>query len=226
MNELVHIKGKDIFTNTFIIADGTENKHKNVKELILKYEKQLKSFGTLAVLNGESTGGRPEQYYDLNEMQATFLITLLRNNDVVVNFKLELVKEFYRMRCFILEKQTAEWQQTRLQSKQVRLQETDAIKELVEYAKSQGSQNADMLYMNYSKLVKQLAGYDKRDAADTDALMMIIAFERGLFGIISSEMMVDTPYKNIYRKAKQELTQLKLYWTRPALHNSNQAAIV
>ena len=221
MNELVQIKRNDVYTDTFIIADGTENKHKNVKELIVKYEKQFKSLGTLYVLNGESSGGRPEQYYELNEPQSAFLMTLLRNSDKVVDFKLKLVKEFYAMRKFILERQTADWQQARLQSKQTRLQETDAIKQLVEYARSQGSEHADKLYLTYSKLVKSLAGYEKRDATDSDTLIMIIAFERTLFGIINSEMELDTPYKQIYQKAKQELTQLKLYWSRPQLAQAN-----
>lgn len=34
----------------------------------------------------------------LNEPQATFLITLFRNTDIVINFKSELVAEFWRMR--------------------------------------------------------------------------------------------------------------------------------
>ena len=69
------------------------------------------------------------------------------------------------MHRLLMEKQTVDWQQARLQSKQVRLQETDTIKILIGYAKAQGSQNADKLYVVYSKLVKQLTGHDSRDMA-------------------------------------------------------------
>ena len=62
MNELVVLKKNDCFTTSRVIAEGTNNKHKNVKELILKYKKDLQEFGTFSVLNGESTGGRPEEY--------------------------------------------------------------------------------------------------------------------------------------------------------------------
>jgi len=89
-NRLVSVKGNDVFTNSLIIAEGTGNKHKNVKELIYKYENDMKDLGTLSVLNGESKGGRPEQYYILNEEQALFAITLLRNSKMVVAFKKEL----------------------------------------------------------------------------------------------------------------------------------------
>ena len=30
MNELVIIKGKELFTNSLVIADGTQNEHKSV----------------------------------------------------------------------------------------------------------------------------------------------------------------------------------------------------
>ena len=43
-------------------------------------------------------GGRPTKVANLNEQQATFLITLLRNNNVVPDFKAELVERFFKMR--------------------------------------------------------------------------------------------------------------------------------
>jgi len=119
------------------------------------------------------------------------------------------------MRRLLLEKQTQEWQQTRLQSKAVRLQETDAIKQLIDYAKQQGSKNAGKLYMTYSKLVKDLVGYETRDTADTDMLLAIMAFEKTLFGIITVEMEQQTHYKAIYQSVKKQLQQLKIYWCTP-----------
>jgi len=132
-------------------------------------------------------------------------------------WKLKYIAAFNSMERFLLEKQTAEWQQTRLQSKQARLRETDAIKSLVEYARAQGSQNAEKLYVVYSKLVKQLAGYENRDSADTDTLIEIISFERLLFGIITTEMTQNTPYKKIYQKAKKQLFEIRRLWLVPQL---------
>lgn len=49
-------------------------------------------------------GGRPTKIYMINELQATFLMTLLINSNIIVEFKLELVKKFYMMRQLLREK--------------------------------------------------------------------------------------------------------------------------
>ena len=68
----------------------------------LKFKSDIEEFGTLSILNEESTGGRPMEVFLLNEEQATFVITLLRNSKVVVKFKKELVRQFYAMRRFLI----------------------------------------------------------------------------------------------------------------------------
>lgn len=76
MNNLVELKGNDVFTTSLVIAEGTGVAHRKLKVTLRKYEKQLKALGLLASYQAESTGGRPEEIYRLNEEQATFLITL------------------------------------------------------------------------------------------------------------------------------------------------------
>lgn len=99
--------------------------------------------------------GQKQKIYLLNEQQATYLVTLLENNAIVRKFKLELVKQFYQMRQLLLEKQTQLWRNTRTESKINRLMETDEIKRLIEYAKAQGSKNADKYYIIFSKLANK-----------------------------------------------------------------------
>lgn len=43
-------------------------------------------------------GKREKKVYRLNEQQATLLVTFMRNNEVVTEFKVELVRQFYAMR--------------------------------------------------------------------------------------------------------------------------------
>lgn len=209
MNELVVLKGNNVFTDSKVIADGTGNQHKNVKELIVKYQNEMREFGTLSVLNVESNGGRPEQYYQLNEEQATFLITLLRNSATVVAFKKELVRQFYEMRRFILEKQTSAWIETRQQGKLTRKSETDVIKQLIEYAKNQGSEHADMLYMTYSKLANKMAGIKKRDEATVMQLNNLSLMENIILNCIQSGIMLEKHYKDIYQDCKRRLEAFK-----------------
>lgn len=81
-----------------IVAERTENQHKNVLELIRNYGDDLSAFGQVAFETRDGYQGHKVRVAHLNEQQATLLITYMRNSDVVRAFKLELVKQFYEMR--------------------------------------------------------------------------------------------------------------------------------
>jgi len=156
--------------------------------------------------------GRKEQIYDLNETQATFLITLLRNTETVVAFKLALVQEFYRMRRFLMEKQTADWQQSRKIGKQSRKEETDVIlTKLIPLAESQGSKNSGKLFMTYSKLVNSTLGIEagQRDCLSVEYVDAIRFMERAISNIIAQESENGTHYKEIYQICKAKCGIIK-----------------
>ncbi len=210
MNELVTLKNNDVFTDSLVIAEGTKSKHKHLKNLIAKYENDLNDFGKVYFLKGtlKTNGGIQEiSYYQLNEEQATFLITLLRNSKVVVAFKKELVKQFYQMRQLLLEKQTPHWQNTREESKVSRLMETDEIKRLVEYAKEQGSKNADKYYITFSKLANKAVGLDsgQRDNATAGQLNNLVLIENIINNVIKDGIKKEIYYKEIYQECKSRI---------------------
>lgn len=213
MYELVEVKGNEVFTTSEIIADGTNNKHKSVKAIIQKYAKNLEEFGTLRFSDLKSTnlkGGRPERVYFLNEQQATFLMTLLRNDGVygvIVEFKKRLVEEFFRMREFIRQKQSDEWEKTRIASKENRLKETDVIKLLAEYAKEQGSENPNKLYLVYTKLAKMVVGGNRNEMSITD-LNNITLIENIILQTIRLDMAMGMHYKDIYKDCKDRVDKV------------------
>lgn len=210
MNELVYLKKDDAFTDSLIIAKHSGVDHRKVKSLIRKYRSRLQGFGKLSSpCEVESTGGRKATYYELNEEQATFLITLMKNTEAVVSFKANLVSEFYKMRKFIAEKQTATWLETRQQGKLTRKAETDVLKQLVEYAKKQGSGHADMLYMTYSKLANKYAGVDKRDNATVMQLNNLSLMEHIILNVIQNGITAGMYYKEIYKASKTRLESMK-----------------
>ena len=93
MNTLVKFIGNDVFTDSMVIAEGTGNQHESVVSLIKTHQKSLKKFGNIRftdLKSGNPKGGRPTRIYQLNEPQATLLVTFLDNNDIVVEFKVEL----------------------------------------------------------------------------------------------------------------------------------------
>jgi phage regulator Rha-like protein len=211
MNELVMVKGNDIITDSLIIAEGTGYEHHTITRKIRDFSNDFKELGNLDVTS-KYNGGNPVKIYNLNEPQASYLITLLENNDIVRRFKLDLVKEFYRMRRFILERQSAEWQQSRLTGKQIRRDETDVIlMRLIPLAESQGSQNAEKLYMTYSKLVNSTLGIEagQRDNLPTAYVDAIKFLENAIENIISIEVDKGTHYKEIYQICKAKCQIIK-----------------
>lgn len=109
MKDIVFIEPNHLksvpFTTSDVIAEYAEVQHHTVTRLIQKHESDLKEFGILRFKIEEITGrGQPEKHYELNEAQATLLITFLKNTAPVRKFKIDLVREFYRMREELLKR--------------------------------------------------------------------------------------------------------------------------
>lgn len=206
MNELVYLKNNVPFTDSLTIAEAVGIQHKSVVRTIGKKIKLLEAFGTIRFSDLKSTnpkGGRPTRNYLLNEPQATLLITFLDNNEKVDKFKQELVKQFYVMKDILNQKQTAEWIETRRYGKITRKAETDVIKKLVEYAKEQGSNHSNMLYMTYSKLANKIAGIADRDVATIRQLNNLELIERIILFEVENGMIAELDYHEIYQRCKK-----------------------
>jgi len=107
-----------------------------------------------------------------------------------------------------------EWRLARTEGKIVRKITTDIIKSFVEYAKSQGSQSAEMYYANFSKMVNasllEIEGKkptNLRDKLNVIQLHQLSIAEtiitRSLVECISRQMF----YKEIYQIAKSKIEQ-------------------
>lgn len=209
MYELVEVRQDEVFTNSKVIAEGTENQHETVTAIIRKYESDITDFGKIEfsdLKSGNPKGGRPERMYYFNEEQATFVITLLRNSKVVVAFKKELVKQFYAMRKFLIEKQSKLWNDTRIANKENRLKETDVIKLLADYAKEQGSTHSDKLYIAYTKLAKTVIG-GQRDNMTACEINNLTLVESIILQTIKIDMSMGMHYKDIYKDCKDRIDQ-------------------
>ena len=209
MNELVFLKKDDAFTDSMVIANNTDNQHESVIRIISKYQKDLEDYGRLEFTDFKSgKRGRPTKICFLNEEQATLLITYLDNTEIVREFKKKLVHQFFEMRKFIAEKNTAAWIETRRQGKLTRKAETDVLKQLVEYAKEQGSKNSQWLYKNYTALANKLAGVTDRDTATVMQLNNLTLAEHVILTEIKNGILVGKYYKDIYQSCKSRLEAL------------------
>ena len=97
-NEMVIVHGQEPFTNTLIISEGVGLEHQFVIRLVRKYKTDFEEFGSLDFESRPRQkgkhGGGDVQYAELNEDQATYLITLFKNTETVRAFKIRLVKAF------------------------------------------------------------------------------------------------------------------------------------
>lgn len=82
-----------------VIAERTGVQHKNVLELVSTHYANLEQFGHLAFETRPGYNGSIVRVAHLNEQQGTLLMTFMKNTAPVVEFKLELVKQFYTMRA-------------------------------------------------------------------------------------------------------------------------------
>jgi len=226
MDNLVILKGNDVFTNSWVIAEGTGNSHRAIKSIVDKYSDDFKEFGKLSyhskwfenekqkkIFSDNSKGVSREktkiEVILLNEPQATLLITYLRNTEQVRRFKKNLVFEFYRMRDFIREKQTPAWQESRQTGITTRKKETDAIKRLCEYATAQGSKHPERLYTAYTKLANKAAGITNRTTATNLQLSVLTVAESIIAQTIDAGIEENKPYKEIYQDCKRKLAVLQ-----------------
>lgn len=129
MSELVFLEPNKLdavpFTTSKVIAEAAGMNHRRVKDAIRKHQEDFESFGLLGAYETESSGGRPEEIIKLNEEQAAFLMTLLKNTPVVIAFKKELVRQFYAMRAELFQRKMQ-----RAELKPIRRELTDVIQEM------------------------------------------------------------------------------------------------
>ena len=103
-----------------------------------------------------------------------------------LKFKLAYIQAFNTMEKILQEKATLDWQETRRLGKLTRRSETDVIKDLIEYAKTQGSKHANRLYEVYSKLANKIVGLKggERDFATIKQLNTLDDVESMIFHVI------------------------------------------
>ena len=128
MNELVFkttaLSTAEPYTTSEVIAEYSGNSHHAIQQLINKNKEKLEDFGKVAFEMRALPSGQKAKIYHLNERQATFLITLLKNTPNVVAFKFELTKQFYSVSEELKKRHSL-----RLEDKSKRKTLTDAIKE-------------------------------------------------------------------------------------------------
>jgi phage regulator Rha-like protein len=226
---LVEIYNNEPRANSKFIAEGFGVEHRSVITLLKKYLSDFEEFGLMPTKNNLSTyisnvgspkktGGKAQELvYFLNEDQATFLGTLIRNSETSVKFKKLLVQDYSRCKkqlAVIGSRQTdSEWLETRIQGKEDRLASIDAIKTFVEYARENGSSHPEKYYMALTKMENAelfiVAGKfpNMRDVLSRKQLFTIAVADGIVEKSIYEGIAKKLPYKDIFQLAKLRTQQ-------------------
>jgi len=100
--ELIQIIDNEPCISHRTIAKNTQNKVLSVQKLITDNIDVLEEFGKVrfeieAIINSKNKVNEEKTYF-LNEQQTALILTFMRNNEIIKNFKIKLVKEFFKMR--------------------------------------------------------------------------------------------------------------------------------
>ena len=181
-----------------------ELEHKDLLKVIRdEFEEEIDE-GKISPMSYKDTYSREQTMFILTYNQAKQV--LLRESKFVRRAIIHYIEVLEQA---IIDKSKSGWLLTRQQGKLVRREETDAIQNLIEYAKQQGSQHADNMYMSYSKLVNSLVGIkaNSRDKVDFEILSRIRILEDMFTKIILNSIDDDIFYKEIYQKCKKQGTE-------------------
>lgn len=222
---LVTIIGSHVFTDSASLAAGLNIEHRSLVSL-LKTHSEIKSFSDIKKIK-RRVWKKEIDVYLLSELQASLLIALMKNSPEVINFKIKLVEEFYRMRQIISTKasneKNLEWLSIRSETKAMRRECTDIIQKFISYAKDQGSKSAEKYYMNFSRM--ELTGLfileqkypNARDVMSIRQLRLTEMADEAIAISIQDSMSKNIPYKECFQIAKDKVCALAKIFPRSPL---------
>jgi len=215
MKDLAINNGKTVFTTSEIIAQGCNVEHRAILALIKTHKLDIEDISNdafeMRIRKGKTQKVR---YYNLGEPQVTFLISLMKNSKIVVKFKKNLVKEFYKQRKLLSNLLSGDRQQVRSEGKAIYHQSRDVIKEFVEYAIEQGSKSANMYYMNLAKMenkalfVMEHKYPNVRDVLTVAQLFQVKVADQIVEKALKDGMADNMYYKDIYKLAKERIDMM------------------
>ncbi|MBE0470605.1 MAG: Rha family transcriptional regulator [Methyloprofundus sp.] len=202
MQDIILLDQKQIpLVDSRLMASRLDVRHRDMmRDVMDKYAADFEEFGSFARnLAKPEGGGRPQPYYLLNENQCYLLLTYIKNTPRARKLKQSLVQAFSDVR-----QQLAALKSERLDGKEVRKLETQAIAEMVEYAKAQGSKSAELYYANITKMTNSALGIapGTRDQLASTTLRKIKLAETMVDIAIRDGLKNKLHYKDIYKDVK------------------------
>lgn len=209
MNDLVYLKNDEAVCSSLDVAEMFKKKHKNVLQNIDKIVAQNSATEKMFHFSTRVAADNQEHRICYMNRDGFSLLAMGFTGKRALEWKLKYIKAFNTMESILREKTTETWLETRQQGKLTRKAETDVIKQLVEYAKGQGSEHADKLYITYSNLAKKMSGVSNRETATVSQLNNLTLMENIILNCIQNGIIAEKHYKEIYQDCKRRLEMFK-----------------
>lgn len=222
MADLVLAKKNEVFADSRVVADKFGKRHndfvKSIERLIDNLgEIKLRKSSYLKFTKKQTEyRGQTFDYYEMNKPAFSLLVMGLTGKKAL-EWKLRFNDAFYEMERQItselLNKQSELWLAQREQSRQIRKEETDIIKDFVEYATKQGSAKAQFYYKHITVATYKCLGlvqYQRpklRETLDMMQTSQLIMAEMVAQKSLQKYMQEGEHYKTIFTLVKQDLEQ-------------------
>lgn len=215
-SELTKIQSGDVLCDSRVIAEKFEKSHDYVIKRIRKLDERLvrQKFGTknnsIIKERIHKYRGREFPYFLLNRKAFTLLVMGF-TGDKAFEWQERFYDAFSAMEKALLNQSSIEWKKQREQGKLIRSEETDAIQKFVEYAKSQGSKNAQWYYKHFTNATYkalQLIQHKQpnlRETLDMLELNQLLLAENVALRSIEENMKSGEHYKAIFANVKNDI---------------------
>lgn len=206
MEELVFLKNGEVVCSSLEVAKRFEKRHTHVIRSIenLKNDSAQNWVQCFKESSYKDDTGKRNKMYLMNRDGFTFLVMGFTGKKAT-EWKWKYIKAFNTMESIITERHTTAGQIMITQNKENRLKETDEIKRFVEYAKENGSKNADRYYILYSNLANNSLGITDRKLATIAQLNQLTLVENIIAHHIRQGIEQGMYYKDIFKQCKAQV---------------------
>ena len=217
--ELVELKRNEIYCDSHLVAKKFGLKNAYVVDRIKKVmgdigETRVNGVDPKVVTEDREYRGNKYTAYLMNRDFFSFLVMRFKGKKAI-EWQLKFIAAFNAMEKRILsaDKNATDpvWLGQREQGKIARFEETDVIKEFVEYATSQGSTKAQFYYKHITNATYKALGLmvqskpKLRDTMDLYEISELLLAERIAKNSIKKYMDLGRNYKDVYTSVKDDL---------------------
>lgn len=211
MTDLVFIHNNQSVTTSRKVAEVFQRNHKDVLESIreiLKAENSALKYFFETTYKVEGNNKSYPEY--LMNFDGFSILVMGFTGKKAIRFRVKFVEEFRRMSNELqrikLNRENAHWQEIRSEVKRGYRELTDAVKQLAELAKAQGSKSSEKIfYMNFAKLINKNLGIEPK-SRDTLEIWQLHEIEKLQFMascIIKGNVAKSADYHLPYRDSEQ-----------------------